>query len=366
MNIKLKIIVALVFLYGFPEAFSKLNINDVNFKQNFNKGELEVKFKGNIKNEPIVLLKKNILQLTFPASVVWPKIEKKATLGSEKFNTTLLAYQYNKDDVRVRILFKNNHKLEKNDIKIKVINDKILASFPLNKYFKNKKRKSYSSKSSNKIKKNSVGSNALKYDESYLDKLLKDKVDVKEENNEKNNQVNEDEIKLALSGTLKKKEENKINDYLIRFIVFIFIIIGLLYGVFYLFKKGFFKKGNVGFLKNNEGVTILSTTYLGPKKNLLVVKVYDQVLLLGSSEQGVNLITELKDTNTVIKSGEVSLSGSNFDMNLDEASKNSKDFKLKENNLDNLKNNNIKPFKNKKERFSDQIKTKLRDLKPLQ
>ena len=57
-------------------------------------------------------------------------------------------------------------------------------------------------------------------------------------------------------------------------------------------------------------VGILSTTYLGPKKNLLVVKVYDQVLLLGSSEQGVNLITELKDTNTVIKSGEVSLSGS--------------------------------------------------------
>ena len=77
MNFKFKIIIALVFLYGFPEAFSKLNINDVNFKQNFNKGELEVKFKGSIKDKPIVLLKKNILQLTFHDSVVWPKIEKK-------------------------------------------------------------------------------------------------------------------------------------------------------------------------------------------------------------------------------------------------------------------------------------------------
>ena len=366
MNLKLKIIVALLFLYGASDAFSKLSISDINFKQNFNKGELEVEFKGNLKDKPNILLKKNILQLTFPSSVVWPKIEKKATLGGEKFNTTLLAYQYNKDDVRVRILFKNNHKLQNRDIKIKVIKRKILATFPLDGYFKFKKEKKYSNKNPRKAKKPIAKNSALKYDESYLDKLLKDKVDVKEESNEGKNQVNEDEIKLALSSTLKKKEKNEINDYLVKFIVFIFLIIGCLYGVFFLFKKGFFKKGKVGFLKNNEGVSILSSTYLGPKKNLLVVKVYDQVLLLGSSEQGVNLITELKDTSTVIKSGEVSLSGSNFDMNLDEANKKSKNFKLKENNLNNLKNKDNKQVNHKKERFSDQIKTKLRDLKPLQ
>ena len=88
----------------------------------------------------------------------------------------------------------------------------------------------------NKAKKSTVKNNALKYDESYLDKLLKDKVDVKEEINEKNNQVSEDEIKLALSSTLKRKENNGINDYLIKFIVFVFLIIGLLYAVFFLFK----------------------------------------------------------------------------------------------------------------------------------
>lgn len=366
MNLKFKIIVALFFLYGVPEAFTKLNITDITFKQNLNKGELEVQFKGAIKDKPNILLKKNILQLTFPSSIVWPKIEKKATLGSEKFNTTLLAYQYNKDDVRVRMLFRKNHNLVNNDIEIKVIKNRVLASFPLDRYFKFKKGKSYSSKKVNKAKKSTVRNNALKYDESYLDKLLKDKVDVKEEINEKNNQVSEDEIKLALSSTLKRKEKNGINDYLIKFIVFVFLMIGFLYAVFFLFKKGFFKKGKVGFLKNNEGVSILSSTYLGPKKNLLVVKVYDQVLLLGSSEQGVNLITELKDTNAVIKSGEVSLSGSNFDMNLEKANKSNKDFKLKEDNLNNLENKKIRSEKNKKERFSDQIKTKLRDLKPLQ
>ena len=181
MNLKLKIIVALIFLYGFPEAYSKLSINDINLKQNFNKGELEVMFKGSIKNKPSILLKKNILQLTFSSSVVWPKIEKKTTLGSEKFNTTLLAYQYSKDDVRVRILFKNNHELENRDINIKVTKNKILASFPLKKYFKNKKGKSFLNKKSNQNKKRIVKSDALKYDESYLDKLLKDKVDVEEE-----------------------------------------------------------------------------------------------------------------------------------------------------------------------------------------
>ena len=98
----------------------------------------------------------------------------------------------------------------------------------------------------------------------------------------------------------------------------------------------------------------------------MVVKVYDQVLLLGSSEQGLNLITELKDTNSVIKSGEVSISGTNFDMNLDTANKNGKEFKLKENEVSKFKNKNMEPNKSRKERFSDQIKTKLRDLKPLQ
>ena len=42
MTFKFKIIIALVFLYGLPEAFSKLNINDVNFKQNFKKNTVRL------------------------------------------------------------------------------------------------------------------------------------------------------------------------------------------------------------------------------------------------------------------------------------------------------------------------------------
>ena len=130
-----KFLALIFFIYSF-QGLSKVKISDLSFSEKGDKGELKIEFKGEIKNEPIIILKKNILQVTLPSSIVWPKIEKKVSLGGKKYNTTLLAYQYNKDDVRVRILFPKIHNMKTNQIDLSKKPNELLIHFSTSNFSK--------------------------------------------------------------------------------------------------------------------------------------------------------------------------------------------------------------------------------------
>jgi len=109
-------------------------------------------------------------------------------------------------------------------------------------------------------------------------------------------------------------------------------------------------------------VEVLSTTYVGPKKNLVMVKVYKQILLLGVSENGVNFLTEIDKPIELLKGGEEHLTGNNFDKNLNKAGSQNMDFALKKDDEDIME----RSFEEKKkEKVTDQIKKKIQQLKPL-
>ena len=172
-----------------------------------------------------------------------------------------------------------------------------------------------------------------------------------------------------------------------------------------LFKKGIIKKGKLGFLHSTKLVEVLSTTHVAPKRTLMMIKAHKQVFLVASSEAGMELISEIRDVAGLIKTGEEELTGSNFDTNLYEANKFEKQFKIKEevrsatgnysedypmDSLDDMLNDTV-PVKIEKRqpqgqtnstttnaaraiekspvvdqvRFSDQIKTKVKNLKQL-
>ena len=116
----------------------------------------------------------------------------------------------------------------------------------------------------------------------------------------------------------------------------------------------------MGFLNDTSLVSILNTTYLGPKRSLLVVKVHDKVLLLGNSETGLSYLSELQNVSELLKEGEKGIAGNNFDTTIDSVveSKVSKKIKLKENIQE-------KATKNQKS-LSEQIKQKVKDLRSLQ
>ena len=258
---------------------------------------------------------------------------------------------------------------------------------------------------------------AEKLDESYLSTLVKnqeklandkhaeEKIEAKKAAHDDTDRVNLTQAGVAkTSGDAQStgeqaeaKTESKFSvaGYIGKFVAFMAIMIAGFYGVLTLFKKGIIKKGKLGFLHSTKLVEVLSTTHVAPKRTLMMVKAHKQVFLISSSETGIQMISEISDVAGLIKSGEEEITGSNFDTNLSSANKAEKEFKLKEveprgtygddyemDSLDDMLNDTVPARKNDRAatnalksiekapvqdqvRFSDQIKTKVKNLKQL-
>jgi flagellar biogenesis protein FliO len=254
---------------------------------------------------------------------------------------------------------------------------------------------------------------AEKLDESYLSTLVQENEKLAAAQHPEAKKVNEikkdsqadtaqagDRVSLTQAGLQKetakvsfnKEEPTKssfsLTSYIGKFIAFLSLMVLGFYGVLTLFKKGVIKKGKLGFLHSTKLVEVLSTTHVAPKRTLMMVKAHKQVFLISNSESGMQLISEIGDVTGLIKSGEAELTGSNFDTNLYKANTKDKEFKLKEDNiasdytLDDMLSENDGVGVDKTEthatkaieknpvkdqvRFSDQIKTKLKNMKQIQ
>ncbi|MBP5297325.1 MAG: FliO/MopB family protein [Bacteriovoracaceae bacterium] len=119
---------------------------------------------------------------------------------------------------------------------------------------------------------------------------------------------------------LGKERSFSLGTYVIKFVVFLAMVIALFYGAVALFKKGMAQnRKKIGLLKDLDSVVVLSTTYLGPKKSLVLVKAHQQVILLATSEQGVHFLAEIRDVPNLLKISEKEITGENFDTNLKKA-----------------------------------------------
>ncbi|HOV12679.1 MAG TPA: flagellar biosynthetic protein FliO [Spirochaetota bacterium] len=96
-----------------------------------------------------------------------------------------------------------------------------------------------------------------------------------------------------------KKSEKKINltkgylDY-IRIIVVLALVVGAIYGIFYFIKKSLKIKDEVG-----EGSTILLNHSIGPGKWLQIVYIGGKYLILGITNDSINLISEITDQKEI-------------------------------------------------------------------
>jgi flagellar biogenesis protein FliO len=226
--------------------------------------------------------------------------------------------------------------------------------------------------------------------EDYLNKLMK------EENAPRAAiavapEVNADEIKLKQAAIAKietkiptknsnvPKAETSSNNfsfagYAAKFTLFLALVLGLFYGVVQLLKKGVFNRGKLGFLNNTKLIEVLSTTYIAPKRSLMIVKAHKQIFLVANSETGLTFLSEMTDTSGLMKEGEKHVTGTNFDLNLGTAEKTEESemlVKLKENIMESS------PFKEETSlskiaiakdivKFSDELKKKAKKLKPIE
>lgn len=382
-------------------------IEGVRFIDKGTLGKVVIQLDQELGGYPELSVKGNYVQVAIPGSYVWPKIEKKFSYEN-RFDSTIMAYQFNKDRVRVRAVLPESLEGQSNSVSLALKGKNIVINFP----------KLKTEKVARVGRAPAVVGTAEdvkvvdKYDESYLDKLLKEKQDSirlkKPESLNKGSvgllaktaskstaKDKKDEVRMALSGTKKSDSNLSLMSYAGKFAGFLALVLLLFYAVVALFKKGAFKKGKLGFLNSTKIVEVLNTTYIGPKRSLLLIRAHNQVFLVGSSEKGLHMISEVNGLSGIFKDGEKEISGSNFDTNLESAEQKNPTFKLKEflnqassndmgadikeDNLpenfalsavakelkakDNGKSNNNKPAKVK---FSQQIKNKVKDLKPLQ
>ena len=153
-----------------------------------------------------------------------------------------------------------------------------------------------------------------------------------------------------------------------KFTAFLGFVLLFFWGVVQLMKKGVLSKSKLGFLNNSQLVSVLSTTYVAPKRAILLVKAHNQAFLVSSSESGMSFIAEVKDVPGLVKQTEreITVEG-NFDDSVAVAS--TKEVAGIKEKLDIYQSQAVEEKSSVQKdfvRFSDELKKKVKNLKSLQ
>jgi flagellar biogenesis protein FliO len=374
-------IVLLILTILSTSAMARVEIKGLDFKKNSNRGTIVIHYSGELNNSfPELEIIGKVIQVSLPGAKVKSTIEKSVSFSSKIKDTMLRAYQTNKTSSKVKAMFPFNMEKRKSQVNLSLKDNKIILDFP-RVAVKLQKAPKYGSilkvNKAKKIKKDFLN-------EDYLNKLLtinskkpvkkKKLADAKKVFN-KLAKKNQDSVNTTLASPVREPEKSgkqafSLLEYGGKFVAFLGVVLLLFYGVMTLLKKGFLKKGKLGFLNNADQVSVLSQTYIAPKKSLMLIKAHNQVFLVSNTDAGIHPISEIADAAGLIKGGEKSISGHNFDTKLTLASDdetNDDKIKIKEDiSLSNQKSS-ISSYEEVKEKvsFSDQLKKKVKGLKPL-
>jgi len=345
-------LVSLLLTASLAFGAGKFKITDVSLQNLPDSSRVMVKYQGPLVYPELFIKDSNTIQLTFGDAIVWPKIEKKAPIANSPFEVVLMAYQYNPRDVRIRAVLPYSLKGDESKVTLEVNEEQKLIEVRLpatpkdntlataisaatknntNKYDENFLAMMLQEKSNNKQTESSIpmgGNPGLKVKQDQVKSVLaapgKDANYLKTAKENPINAANEflaaEEKKVDQQNNLRplgKTTQFSLGTYVVKFAVFLAVVIALFYGAVALFKKGMAQnRKKIGLLKDLDSVVVLSTTYLGPKKNLVLVKAHQQVILLATSEQGVHFLSEIRDVPNILKISEKEITGENFDTNL--------------------------------------------------
>ncbi len=376
-----------LFALVFSLSSMALTIDKVKFSKGSKDGSIKVLYKGVLRGAPELKFDGNKILVSIPHSNLAKNL--KEILRKENFSTSnekdthihmtsgsnqtnlALKFPFNieKHKTSVSMFVKDNY-LELNFPKVRVKSSSAVSYAPVQKETKTSIKEM---KGRDKKLEEILG-------EDYLNELISDektKVSEKKKTLEhdkasKKSEVTtqivksdfkEDKVITSQAATEKKTGSFSMVSYMGKFVAFLGFVLLLFYGLVVLFKKGVFKRSKLGFLNNTKQIEVLSQTHISPKKSLMMVKVHKQIFLLSNTENGMQFLSEINDPMGLVKDGEKIVSGENFDSNLDLQNKDEFIFekvKLKENILEST------PVDDNKKGFREELKNKIKNLKPLQ
>lgn len=363
-----KLIGILLLTFSF-QALAKVKVKDVEFVRDVNgKTQLQIHYSGKLESEPYLEFGKNHVQIVLPESIVWPKINKKASLTGSQLDVTLMAYQFSRDVVRVRAILpfptksiegNADIRLRKGLIKVNLPESLRVATVP-----KIKPKKVVPIQRA--PKKETVKSDVSHLNEDYLMNLIEEE----QKGNEKKAEVDNVSRKMSASKKTRKKVgfwNDSLTSYVMKFAGFLVVVLLLFLGTINFFKKTVTKKGRLSFLNSSQLVEVLNSTPLAPKRTLVLVRAHKQVFLLANTESGVTSLGEVNDLAQILKTGEKEIAGDNFDSLAKSIETVDERIKIKEDPFAEVVSSKESEAKaNLQSNFSAQVKSKLKNLKSLQ
>lgn len=344
-------------MFSLKSLLASVEVTKLNYSLDENKlRNIEINYAGRVVTPPHYVVYENSV------AIKWPNAKLLNAINLDSNNVSLK----NESD-SLFIIFHGTKALSQNELfklSLQLANNNIKTSIPDEFYLKNKKENKIEKakpqikleelkndkvptieakeiKAPEIVKAESKKKDFTTNNEDYLSYLLssveKENKQIEEKKNDtkikavdvtKNN-TNENEFKhrqesnsKLTAGVANSKEKNTVaenmnfSNYIFK-IVFVlgFIVVAILL-LAKVSKKVIAGKNKLGFLNNSKVVEVLNTTYIGPKRQLLLVKVYDQIILLGNSEAGLSFLSEVKELSQVLKFAEKEVTGNNFDSDL--------------------------------------------------
>ena len=389
---KMNFAISLLALTLTSVALAGVKVTSVELTTNGNHGYVNIALDGRSNDLPDIKVYGKIIEVTVANADGFNAIFKNvkgAQLSANSLNgkavvKAVLPYDVSSESVEVG--FKNSN-IEVIFPRGKVVKENITAfAAPVlapKEVIKPVLEKTLDQKAENKVAKDLLN-------EDYLNKLMKEenapKAGFAEANTVKADEINVKQAAIAKIETkiptkskhvpmaISSSNNFSFAGYAAKFTIFLAVVLGLFYGVVQLLKKGVFSRGKLGFLNNTKMIEVLSTTYIAPKRSLMIVKAHKQIFLVANSETGFTFLSEMTDTSGLMKEGEKFVTGSNFDMNLGSAEKTEESemlIKLKENIMESSPVNEERGLSKiaiAKDivKFSDELKKKAKKLKPIE
>lgn len=347
-----KSIVSILSLLLTLNAFAGVEVTSLSWSKNKTQALLKISFTDKLKVTPSWDYRSNSLEVFIPEAMI------SADFGKNSIDGIKLKHLLNKKGLLLKAIFPKGTIFQKESTSLRIDANSIelMANYPvLGKKIEVAQKLPVKKVSAKKIVDEQSEKKITKeiLNEDYLNELSASQSIVEKA----------DASKTSTASVIKKNDFSLVG-YAGKFVVFLGVVLLIFYGVVQMMKKGALGKGKLGFLNGNQLVEVLSTTYLAPKKSLLLVRAHKQVFLISSSDGGVQFLSEVEGTADILKEGEKIIAGNNFDTDLDTEDK-SEENKVKVKLKENIYESKEQP---KKEvvKFTDELKKKVKSLKPLQ
>jgi flagellar biogenesis protein FliO len=344
------LIFTLIALISF-NSLAGIKIKNLSFTKDSSKGVMTISYSGSLEDYPELKINKNSIYVIFPFDINKAKDKVSLTLRDNKIELSFPKLKAN------LAYLKNQKRINKTIAKTK--RTPVATKRPTSKIAKDVLNEDYLNRliAAQKTKRTETSKNQIA-------------------NSQKATKTQKDEVKTTQASTKKSllgpsKSSFSLVEYGGKFVAFLGLVLLMFYGVITIMKKGFIKKGKLGFLNKTEQVTVLSQTYIAPKKSLMLIRAHNQVFLVSNTDAGIHPISEIQDVPGLIKEGELKIAGDNFDTNYAQAAldiKTDSKIKLKEDIMQSNKQSSLSDFIDVKDKvkFSDSLKKKVKSLKPLQ